>query len=205
MRVEKIERAVPFTKRVEVRRRRGDAPTILAQGLHRHQLLGIVVRQRAQQHGVDDAEHHRVGADANREREHGDRREPRRAAHQTRAAAQILEGHVEPRQARAIAIAFLRLFDPAEAPEGPPACLVARHPGADVVVDVQLQVAFELVRELALAPVTSEKTEQPHARGANLSHDDCSPVARNRARISLARSQSRVSRSTCLRPARVNR
>ena len=56
---------------------------------------------------------------------------------------------------RAIAIAFLGLFDAAEADEGQPARLLGRHPGADVVVDVQLQVALELVRKVAVAPAAT--------------------------------------------------
>ena len=34
-----------------------------------HELVGVRVRQRAQEHGVDDGEHGDVGADAERERQ----------------------------------------------------------------------------------------------------------------------------------------
>ena len=45
--------------------------------IERDQTIGLVVRQRPQQHAVDDREDRRVRADAQRERHHDDQREPR--------------------------------------------------------------------------------------------------------------------------------
>ena len=46
--------------------------------IHADQSVGFGIRQRLQQHAVDDAEDGAVGADAERQREHGDEREARR-------------------------------------------------------------------------------------------------------------------------------
>ena len=43
-----------------------------------HQSIGLVIGQRPQEHGVDDAEERDVGADAEREAENGDEGEARR-------------------------------------------------------------------------------------------------------------------------------
>ena len=56
-----------------------------------HQALGIAKRKRTQQHGVHDAEHHGRGADAERERQRGGRREGGRAEERTNREAEILK------------------------------------------------------------------------------------------------------------------
>ena len=60
-----------------------------------HELGGIVHRQRMQQHGIDQREDRRVGADAKRERQHRRKREARVLGDQTGAVFQIPEegGH----------------------------------------------------------------------------------------------------------------
>ena len=61
---------------VEVGRRAHEGrPALEQDGLHLHQLVGVPVGQRAQQHRAGDAEHRRVRADAQREREERDRGE----------------------------------------------------------------------------------------------------------------------------------
>ena len=60
-----------------------------------HELVGVRIRQRLDQHRVDDAEDRRRRADAEREREHGGEREggpPRQAAQRV---AQIAADGIE--------------------------------------------------------------------------------------------------------------
>ena len=49
------------------------------------QPFGVAERQRLEQHAVDDAEDRAVGADAERERDHGDQREAGRPPHHASA------------------------------------------------------------------------------------------------------------------------
>jgi hypothetical protein len=46
-----------------------------------------------------------------------------------------------------------------------------RHPGADVVVDMHLQMALELVGKLAFASGFDKQSLQPEQPRAQLSHD----------------------------------
>ena len=55
------------------------------------QPIGIVIRQRPQQHAVDDGEDGGVGADAERERQHGDEREAGLPAQHARGVAKVLQ------------------------------------------------------------------------------------------------------------------
>jgi hypothetical protein len=57
--------------------------------VHTHQLLGLRVRQRPQDDGVDDAEDRRGGADAEGERDDEDRGQPRRLAHHAERVADV--------------------------------------------------------------------------------------------------------------------
>ena len=54
----------------------------------RHQPIGVRIRQRPQQHGVDDAEHGGVGADAERQRQDGDEGESRPAPPEAEARSE---------------------------------------------------------------------------------------------------------------------
>ena len=81
--------------RVAVVRRRHDV-AVLADARdavpHDHQAIGFAVRQRPQQHRVDDAEDGRVDADAERQRRDGDEGEAGLAQQRADAVAEV-EGH----------------------------------------------------------------------------------------------------------------
>ena len=72
------------------------------------------IRQRSEQHGMDDAEDGGVGADAEREGAHHDRGEPRRAHERARRESRVLTQVAEPPERSGIAMEFLRLRHPAE-------------------------------------------------------------------------------------------
>ena len=55
------------------------------------EIVGVRIRQRPQQHGLDDGEHRGVGADAERQRQDGGDREQRLPAEQTNTVPQVVE------------------------------------------------------------------------------------------------------------------
>ena len=64
---------------------------------NRHQSIRMRIRQGPQQHGIDDAEHGGVGADADGKREDRDKRERRPARPQSERIANVLSQRVEHR------------------------------------------------------------------------------------------------------------
>ena len=78
------------------------------------QALGFRIRQRPQQHRIDDAEEGRVRADPDREQEDGDGGEPGTLADRAKRVAEILAEGIEARQTALIAVALLGGFDAAE-------------------------------------------------------------------------------------------
>src|SRR5262249_15498108 len=71
------------------------------------------------------------------------------------------------------------------------------HAGAEVVLDVALQVAFNLLPQLALAPGPQERVGQAQQPGAQPPHGTSSPGFRKRARMAVARSHSAVLPASC--------
>jgi hypothetical protein len=67
----------PSAGAVRTRARRGGDVAHVAHRLERHDPLAIGIRQRVEEQSVDDAEDRAVGADAERQREHGHRGEHR--------------------------------------------------------------------------------------------------------------------------------
>ncbi len=86
-----------------------------------------------------------------------------------------------------------------------PARLGRIHPRAHIVIGLHLNVALKFLRQLALVALPAKQPSQPNSQCPQLFHDWPSAGEMNRARISVARSHSRASRSSCLRPARVSR
>ena len=59
--------------------------------MDQHQAIRIGVAERPQEHGVDEAEDRAVGADTERQREHGDQREGRRLRQRAQRLPQVEE------------------------------------------------------------------------------------------------------------------
>ena len=95
------------------------------------------------------------------------------------------------------------MLDTFEAEKRLPARLVPRHPAAEVVVDLHLQMAVELVLQLSVMPAATEQPTEAPQQHPQPRHDD-SPGARNRARIAVVCCHSRAAFSTWFLPARVN-
>jgi hypothetical protein len=73
---------------------------------NRNELIGFVVRQRREQHAVNDAEDGAVGADAEGECRDAGRGERRLAPDRAHRVANVLKDRFEPRQAAPIAMRF---------------------------------------------------------------------------------------------------
>ena len=85
---------------------------------HPHELLRIAKGQGPQQDRVHDAEDGDVGADAQRQDQHGDRRKSPVASQRAQRVPQVLQQHIEHRQSARFAMLLLRLRDAAEAHQG---------------------------------------------------------------------------------------
>jgi hypothetical protein len=167
--------------------------------------IRVGVGQRPQQHGAEQAEDRGIRADAETERENRDARERRVPAQHARADAQVLHEMVERGESRAVPVVLPDLREAAEPDERLAPRLVRRHSGAQVVVDVHVQVALKLRVELGLVRPRHDRTGEPCQPRPERSHDEASPGEKNRAMIPVVRSQSRASRRSCRRPPRVSR
>ena len=126
---------------------------------------------------------------------------------QARGVPQIPAERVERGNAAALPVLLLDDVDAAQLHQ----CVAARlgwcHTGAQVVVDVTLQVAVELFAEIPLEapPEQARQTQPRHAKDIPARCYQVSLGARNRARISVVCSHSFASRAICFRPAFVSR
>ena len=171
-----IQRPVSRAIGVEIRRRRALGPAAHGvDGVDGEQMRGVAIRERPQEQRIHDAEHQGVGTNPNREREQHHHRHARASQQQARGETEILERRVERRHAAAIAVQLLRQVESAQFEKRLTARLMRRHPGAQVVVGVHLNVGLELVAELTVAPLPAEQTTQPPHPGTQRSHD-CSPA-----------------------------
>jgi hypothetical protein len=189
---------------IEVRRRGKPRGAVRpCDGSYQCKRARVRVRERAKQQGVDHAEHHRVRADAECECQQNDRREPRRPPHQSPRELQVLEQCLDQRNAALLANPFTRLLETAEFEERDTARFLGAHARALIVRDVHFQVGRELLGEFALPPVRRDDVQQTNPPRPQRPDHDRAPE-RNFARMAAVRSQSRVSCSTRLCPARVS-
>ena len=165
---------------------------------------GLVEGEALEEHGVDDCENRGVCADAQGERRDRHRGETRILRERAGREAQVPPGRLEEREPPAVPHGFLRRFDAPELANRLAAGLLGRHPRAHGVVDVHLDVGLELLDHLPFLAGPAEDSGEPREIAAQPSHERSSAGARKRARIAIVRSHSRVSSSTCRRPARVS-
>jgi hypothetical protein len=86
----------PSAGAVRTRARRGGDVAHVAHRLERHDPLAIGIRQRVEEQSVDDAEDRAVGADAERQREHGHRGEHRCPGEMPECEAHVLHPFGQP-------------------------------------------------------------------------------------------------------------
>ncbi len=122
-----------------------------------HDTAGLAEWQRLQNECVDDAEHGRVGTDAQSERDHGHDSESRTADEDSNGVAQVLNEVVHQSYSRGFPADFARLFEPAEIDERPPTRFFRRMPFLNELLDLHLDVELQLIVHLGFE---SRATEQ---------------------------------------------
>jgi len=91
VRGERRQRPVRGPIVLEVRIRHAPVPIAGVARADGHDAIGIVERQTTNEHGVDEREHRRVDADAERERDHGHPREPAILHEEAERKTQVLQ------------------------------------------------------------------------------------------------------------------
>src|SRR6185369_2704223 len=167
------------------------------------QMRRIFIGQWLDECGVDESKDRDAGADTERDHRRRSDREGRVLAELSEREAQILDRAFEEWNRSAIAVSFFCLIDATQLHYGDASCFLRRHPGADVVVDMHLQVTLELVGELAFTRVFQKQAFASQQPGAQF-HDWSSTGSKNRATIAVVWFHSLVSLSSCLRPERVS-
>jgi hypothetical protein len=191
VRAHRQEGARPRLPVEEVQRRRPCAADVAAVVMlvEHQQAVRIGVRQRAQEHGVDDAEHPGVGADPQRQGDHGGRGQAGAPAEHAERLPQVLQEGVERDPDVRVAGALAHQQRVAEGLAGARAGLVRRQafrgelPGPHVEVEPQLLV--DLLRQRAGAEDVADAAEQRHRhlrRAATPGRRPGRSAARSRAR-----------------------
>ena len=135
------EEPVVIAEPLEARIGRAAAAARLPAGVvDEEQLLRIVDRQRLDQHGVDQAEDRRVGADPEPERQQRHQRERRRPPQEPERVADVAAQLVEQPQADGVAAFLLARFNAAELGERTPAGFLFRHTPPPQIRLIELEV-----------------------------------------------------------------
>jgi hypothetical protein len=126
-----------------------------------HNAVGFGIRERAQEHAVDDAENRRVGADADRQREDRHRGEAGMTAQRAQAVADVAREMLDGAGAELVPRSLAHLLYPAEPDHRLPPRFVRRHAGAAVLLGLLLDVEADLVVEPVLDPAPEDQRTQP--------------------------------------------
>jgi hypothetical protein len=130
------------------------------------QLVGILVRQGPNQHGIDDAEDCRVRTDAQAERQDGDQRKSGRARERPNRVVQVLPQRREQRDAALLATGLDDLGDAAELTQCPVTRPVGRHPLPPELTDRFGDVGVDLGAQLAVTSGAAEQPKEPRQNDA---------------------------------------
>ncbi len=146
-------------------------------GPHEHEAAGVVVRQGPEEHGVRDAEQRRVGADAERERQHGREREAGRAPQTADTDAQILTQRAEDRFPPAEPDFGFGGFEAAHPRPGGSRRSVGGQSPSNLLLGREREVVTELVVQIAVGGVPEEQPAQSRDERAPERHGQVTPRA----------------------------
>jgi hypothetical protein len=124
------------------------------------EILRLGKRQGTQEHGVDDAEDRRVGADAEGQGQHRDGGEAGIFPQHANAETQIPREVLQHGQAAAVPHLLLDRFDAAELEQRVPARRFGRHACPQVVFHMEGEMALQLFGELAVPALAVELSAQ---------------------------------------------
>jgi hypothetical protein len=134
----------------------------------------VFVRQRPEQHGIDHGKNCGVCTDAQGQREDGDDGKTGIPAKLAEAVAEVLGEFVDDADAPGVAALFFNLLNAAQFDERLAARICGRHPGAEVILNVHLEMALKLLGHLALVPLPAEQVAKANQNCPYSSHENCS-------------------------------
>ena len=191
---------------LEARIRRAAAAAGLPAGVvDEEQSLRIFDRQRLDQHGVDQAEDRRVGADPESERQQGHERERRRPAQEPECVADVAAQLVEQPQADGVAAFLLARRNAAELGERTPAGFLLRHAAPAQIRLIELEVGPHLVLHLTLEFSAPAADSKPRPDARDETHRSSGIASSANPIASESRRQYAVSSLSRRRPAAVRR
>ena len=139
----------------------GDAAHIAR--AQQHKLLRLLDGQRAQHHGVHQAEDGGVGADAERERQQRHEGDARAAEHRAQSIEHILQKPFEPAPPPGRVTALTQECRIPKAPIGGRFCAVRRDTRLYLLLPSQIQMKLHLVFEVLCQPLAVEQhTDAPY-------------------------------------------
>jgi len=132
-----------------------------------YESIGVVVRQRPEQHRVDDAEDRRVGADPKGKGQHGDSGEAGCLEKGADRVPQVAHDIVEPPKATLIPMHFPHLLDSAEVASRRLARRLRRPPTTHVFVCLQLEMLPNVLFQRVLVPAPTERSKDACEQNAH--------------------------------------
>jgi hypothetical protein len=185
------------------RRRRG-ARQRAGVGLDHDETGGVGVGEWPPQHGVDDAEDRRVGADAERECQHDDGGIAGRPPEDARAVAGVAHGRDERRAKVHVAHTLLDLLDAADLDERGPSRVRRRETLPFVRGGPRLHVRAQLVVQVAFGVRRPPQRSNPGEDRAQDRHG-YDEESSTRFMAVTTRRHVAFSADSCRRPSRVSR
>ncbi len=194
-----VERVVALSKLDELRAvdRKLIEPQLREPAADQNELARARIRQRPKQHAVDDAEDRGVGADAERQREHGDDREAGRARQSANRVARVLRELVQPLAAPHVARDFANGRDIAEVAARVATRVARRLAARDAVLHIHLEMRSNLGVQLG---VSRAAALPPHGHTSS----GAAGGSKSPATACVNCSQRDRSASSWVRPARVS-
>src|SRR5260370_27053742 len=129
------------------------------------------IGQGLEQNRVQCAENRGGGTDAKSQRQCGRSREARAFAKHAKSKADVGPRRFQNGDAAAVAVALFGLLDAAQLDEGIAAGGPWRHSGAEVVFDVHLEMGLQLLRQIGVTLLFSEKALEPLEPCPDPSHE----------------------------------
>src|SRR5205814_6707789 len=134
-----------------------------------------------------------------RQSQHRGERKSRTAPQPAQSVADILDKGIEHRQPPPFAIRFFRCLDAAQPDQRLPPRFPGAHSGTQIVVDVHLEIALDLLDQFAVVAIPAEQSGEAANENGQMSHTEGSLRRdRNLAMTAAVSCQSLASVSSCL-------
>jgi len=115
-----------------------------------YELVPILVRQWPHQHTVNNTKDRGIGADAERERQNGDNREPGVPEQDSRAISSVLEQRFDEASASHISTLLFELFDATESTQCLETGLGVSHASRDIILSLHVDVKTQFFVQVTL-------------------------------------------------------